>query len=100
MEVTAMAMDIRRRAVPSAWSLMEQPWHSFSSPALNGGSTGIHQVPVNVWEAKEAYQIAMVAPGADPEALNITAVGGTLTVEGELRVETPEGAAAVWQEFG
>ena len=79
---------------------MEQPWTS--SRGSNGGTSsgGYQQVPLNAWETKEGFQIALMAPGADPAAINITAVGGTLTVEGELKLETPEGANYLWREFG
>src|SRR3954466_4320711 len=99
-----MAMDIRRPTSPSAWDLMErlmeQPWAQYSARSANGGSTGYQQVPLNAWETKDGFQVALMAPGSDPAAINITAVGGTLTVEGELKIETPEGANYLWREFG
>ncbi len=104
-----MAMDIRRPtfpSVPSVWSLMDQllenPWSLFSTfPTAGIGDTaGYQSVPLNVWETKDGYQVALMAPGVDPGALSVTAVGGTLTVEGERKVEMPEGASVIWREFG
>ncbi len=99
-----MAMDIRRPTFPSTWSLMEQflenPWAFLFGRSTNGGATGYQSVPLNVWETADGYQIALMAPGVDPGALSVTAVGGTLTVEGELKWETPQGASVIWREFG
>lgn len=99
-----MGMDIRRLAAPTSWDVIERLMHD-RWPALAAGrgdaAAAVAQpVPLNAWEATDGYHIALMAPGADPTAINITAVGGTLTVEGELQVETPAGASSLWQEFG
>src|SRR3979409_2098954 len=64
------------------------------------GSAGFQSLPVNVWETPEGYQAALLAPGLDEQALNVTVHDDTLVIEGELRFTVPEGAKAVWQEFG
>ena len=64
----------------------------------NGGASS--GVAANVWETDEGYQIALLAPGVDPEQVEITALRNTITVSGSLEVGQPEGAKAVWQEFG
>lgn len=104
--MNTMLMEMRRLAAPSAWDVMERVLHE-RWPTLaagrgeDGATTGALQVPLmNAWEAKDGYHLALMAPGADPDAINITAVGGTLTIEGELNVETPEGASPLWREFG
>ncbi|MGI9148242.1 MAG: Hsp20/alpha crystallin family protein [Chloroflexota bacterium] len=66
----------------------------------SGGSAGFQTLPVNVWETSEGYQAALLAPGLDEETLNVTVHEDTLVIEGELRFSVPEGAKAVWQEFG
>ncbi len=53
-----------------------------------------------MWETDEGYQIALLAPGVNPEQVEITALRNTITVSGSLEVGQPEGAKAVWQEFG
>ena len=69
------------------------------TPASNG-SAGFQTLPVNVWESGEGYQAALLAPGLDQETLNVTVHDDTLVIEGELRFSVPEGAKAIWQEFG
>jgi len=64
------------------------------------GSAGYQSLPVNVWETPEGYQAALLAPALDQETLNVTVHDDTLVIEGELRFSVPEGARAVWQEFG
>src|SRR5947207_2088237 len=96
-----MASDIRRQAAPSMWDVMDElmnrAWHA--NWPTNGHSASF-QVPMNAWETRDGYQFALMAPGCDTAALNVNAVGGTLTVEGEVKVETPEGATPLWREFG
>ena len=102
--MNTMLMDIRRLAAPSAWDVMERVlhdrWPALAAGRGEGGAPVAQPVPMNAWEAQDGYHLALMAPGADPSAISITAVGGTLTVEGELNVETPEGANALWREFG
>src|SRR6266700_3437856 len=64
------------------------------------GSAGFQSLPVNVWETPEGYQAALLAPALDQDTLNVTVHDDTLVIEGELRFSVPEGAKAVWQEFG
>ena len=64
------------------------------------GAAGFQSLPVNVWETPEGYQAALLAPALDQDTLNVTVHDDTLVIEGELRFSVPEGAKAVWQEFG
>ena len=57
-------------------------------------------VPANIWETGVGYQIAFLLPGVNPENVEITALGSTITVTGSVEVGKPEGATSVWQEFG
>jgi HSP20 family protein len=102
--MNSMLMDIRRLAAPSAWDLMERVlndrWPALAAGRGEGGAPVAQPVPMNAWEAQDGYHLALMVPGADPGAIAITAVGGTLTVEGELNVGTPAGASPLWQEFG
>lgn len=66
----------------------------------NGAAAGFQSLPVNVWETNEGYQAALLAPGLDEESINVTVHEDTLVIEGELRFSVPEGAKAIWQEFG
>jgi HSP20 family protein len=64
------------------------------------GSAGFQSLPVNVWETADRYEAALLAPGLDQETLNVTVHDDTLVIEGELRFNVPDGAKAIWQEFG
>jgi len=66
----------------------------------DGGSTGLQSLPVNVWETDEAYLATLMAPGLDEQTITVTVHNDTLAIEGALVFEAPEGAKAVWQEFG
>jgi HSP20 family molecular chaperone IbpA len=72
------------------------------APASSGsqGSAGFQSLPVNVWESTDGYQAALLAPGLDEQSINVTVHDDTLVIEGELSYAIPEGAKAVWQEFG
>jgi HSP20 family molecular chaperone IbpA len=66
----------------------------------NDQTAGFQSLPVNVWETPDGYQAALLAPGLNEESLNVTVHDDTLSIEGEQRVQVPEGAKLVWQEFG
>jgi HSP20 family molecular chaperone IbpA len=68
--------------------------------ATGNGAAGFQTLPVNVWETSEGYQAALLAPGLDEASINVTVHEDTLVIEGELGFQVPEGAKAVWQEFG
>jgi HSP20 family molecular chaperone IbpA len=100
-----MAMEMWRTrpgAVSTLRNAFDRLWdEALSSPAGSEASTpGFQSLPVNVWETSEGYQAAMLAPGLDEQSINVTVQDESLMVEGELRVQAPEGARIVWQEFG
>jgi HSP20 family protein len=64
------------------------------------GSAGFQTLPVNVWETGDGYHAALLAPGLDESSINVTVHDDTLAIEGELTFQVPEGAKAIWQEFG
>ena len=66
----------------------------------NGTAAGYQSLPVNVWETPEGYQAALLAPGLDEQSINVTVHDDTLSIEGALTFQVPEGAKTVWQEFG
>jgi HSP20 family protein len=69
-------------------------------PTFGDGGVGSVGVQANVWETNEGYQIALLLPGVDPRAVDLSAAGNTITVAGKLEVSQPEGGRVVWQEFG
>jgi HSP20 family molecular chaperone IbpA len=80
--------------------LFEQAFAPYYGSAQNGGSTGFQSLPVNVWETAEGYHAALMAPGLDEASINVTVHEDTLSIEGSMHFEAPEGAKMVWQEFG
>jgi HSP20 family protein len=81
--------------------LFEQTFAPFTAAGpADGGSTGYQSLPVNVWEAENAYYAALMAPGLDEQTINLTVHDDTLAIEGTLAFQAlPEGAKVVWQEF-
>ena len=73
----------------------------FTNTGLSdGGSTGFQSLPVNVWETDDAYLATLIAPGLDEQTINVTVHDDTLSIEGALAFQVPQGATPVWQEFG
>ena len=72
----------------------------YANTGDGGGSTGFQSLPVNVWETPDGYQAALLAPGLDEQSINVTVHEDTLAIEGQLTFQVPEGAKAIWQEFG
>jgi HSP20 family protein len=64
------------------------------------GQTGVQTLPVTIWETDDAFHAALMAPGLDEDSINVTVQEDTLSVEGELKFQPPEGARMIWQEFG
>lgn len=54
--------------------------------------------PVNVYESEEEIVVRAEVPGVSVEELDLTITGDTLTLEGERRLELPEGADFITQE--
>ena len=46
------------------------------------GAQTYQGLPTNVYEVGDTYQIAMLIPGIDPESIQVTALGNTITVAG------------------
>ena len=63
------------------------------------GTPTYQGVPANVYEVGDTYQIALLIPGIDPQSIQVTALGNSITVSGGMQLSTPEGASSVWEEF-
>jgi len=80
--------------------MADQAFAPYSSEStINGGTTGCQSLPVNIWETDDTYGAALLAPGLDEDSINVTVHDDTLSVEGELSFQAPQGARMVWQEF-
>jgi HSP20 family protein len=93
------------RTRPHAVSTLRTAFDRLFDEALGtsdseNATPGFQSLPVNVWETSEGYQAAMLAPGLDEQSINVTVHDENLIVEGELRIQAPEGARMIWQEFG
>jgi HSP20 family protein len=103
-----MAIDLWRTRPYSSFNGPLRQWvdqvfnDAFAQSAGDGGqgSAGFQSLPVNVWETGDGYQAALLAPGLDEQSINVTVHDDTLVIEGELSFSVPEGAKAIWQEFG
>ena len=67
---------------------------------FQGWIAGPQGVLANVYELGDTYQAAFLIPAIDPQTLDVTALGNTLTVAGSRQVAEPEGGKTVWQEYG
>ena len=100
-----MAIDLWRTRPYSSMNAPLRQWvdrvfdDAFAREGAQG-SAGFQSLPVNVWETPDGYQAALLAPGLDEQSINVTVHDDTLAIEGELGFNIPEGAKAVWQEFG
>jgi HSP20 family protein len=65
-----------------------------------GAEAGVQSLPVTIWETEDAFHAAIMAPGLDENSINVVLQEDTLSIEGELKFQTPEGARMIWQEFG
>jgi HSP20 family protein len=54
---------------------------------------------MNLYEDGEKFYLALQAPGVDPQALEITAANGVLTVAAHRDSQAREGWRTLWQEF-
>ena len=105
-----MAIDLwRTRPMSSPMSravdrLFEEAFAPFyggrDGGAAGTGQAGVQSLPVTIWETDDAFHAALMAPGLAEDSINVTVQEDTLSIEGELKFQPPEGARMVWQEFG
>jgi HSP20 family protein len=105
-----MGIDLRRTR-PSISGQMNRPADRLFEDAFtpfyggrDGGGTageqvGVQTLPVSIWETQDAFQAALMAPGLDENSITVTLQEDTLSIEGELTFQPPEGARLIWQEF-
>jgi HSP20 family protein len=72
---------------------------SFISPRSSVGQWGSRGVVGNLFETAEGFVLQVPMPGANPDAVEITAQQNTLTLKWETHVSVPEGATVHWQGF-
>jgi len=75
-------------------------FESALTPIVGSDAGAYYGIKANIWETDDAYQVALLVPGATPENVEVTALGSTITISGTMAAWQPDGAKAVWQEFG
>ncbi len=76
-------MDLLQREINQIFSGFTNPENRFRRLAFLPGS-GARQYPLtNMGEDKDNYYLEAIAPGIDPEKLNISITGAVLTLSGE-----------------
>jgi HSP20 family protein len=93
-------MRWNERPMLSARDVFDRLFENAFTPIFGEGTVGSSWVRANVWDTNDGYQVALLLPGVDPEGVEISALGNTITVAGKLDVSQPEGGRVVWQEFG
>jgi HSP20 family protein len=89
------------RAVDRLFEEAFAPFYSGRDGGTSGtGQTGMQSLPVTIWETDNAFHAALMAPGLDEQSISVTIQEDTLSIEGELKFQPPEGARMIWQEFG
>jgi HSP20 family protein len=95
-----MMSNSMRGAVDRLFEEAFSPFYGGRDGGGGAGQTGVHSLPVTIWETDDAFHAALMAPGLDEQSINVTVQEDTLSVEGELKFQPPEGARMIWQEFG
>jgi HSP20 family protein len=72
---------------------------SFTPLARNNAGDLSQPIPANLWEDQNSYYLHMLAPSLDVSSVEITAIGGVLTISGQMSAATPEGAKSIWNEW-
>jgi HSP20 family protein len=96
-----LSNNMMSRAVDRLFEEAFAPFYGGRDGASSGsGQTGMQTLPVTIWETDDAFHAAVMAPGLDEQTISVTAQEDTLSIEGELKFQPPEGARMIWQEFG
>ncbi|TMF05294.1 MAG: Hsp20/alpha crystallin family protein [Chloroflexi bacterium] len=96
--MTTALMPTGTRSGIALPDLLDRLFGSTYTPSfgIDGAYRGL---PTNVYEVGDTFQVAMLLPGADPDSIQVTALGNTMTVAGSMQLAQPEGGRFVWQEF-
>lgn len=61
-------------------------------------ASGVYSFPVDIYENAENYVVTALLPGVDPEAVQITALNGTLSIACEVKPPVGEGYEPIYRE--
>lgn len=96
-----MSMERRRRApgyLPLRDAIDQLFEGSFITPQVFSGQAG--NTPVDLYVTDEDVVVDMAIPGANPDDINISVTGDTVTVSGEIKRQEPRGQAylqEIWE---
>src|SRR5919202_1840512 len=91
---TDMTTALMPTAAAPAQALSEL-FHQVFGPTygpFQGWMAGSQAMLANVYEVGDAYQAAFLIPGIDPQSLQVTALGNTITVAGTRELAEPDGS--------
>jgi len=71
-----------------------------SKQAKSASAEAALMPPVNVFEDAAGITLYADLPGVPKDKLNLQVEADTLTIEGELSLDTPEGMEAIYAELG
>jgi len=71
-----------------------------SKQAKSASAEAALMPPVNVFEDAAGITLYADLPGVPKDKLNLQVEADTLTIEGELSLDTPEGMEAIYAEIG
>jgi HSP20 family protein len=96
--MTTALMPTGSRSGVALPDLLDRLFGSVYTPSfgIDGSYRGL---PTNVYEVGDTYQVAMLIPGADPDSIQVSTLGNTITVAGSMQLSQPEGGRFVWQEL-
>jgi HSP20 family protein len=96
--MTTALMTTGSRSGMALPDLLDRLFGSIYTPGfgIDGAYRGL---PTNVYEVGDTFLVAMLIPGANPDSIQVTALGNTMTVAGSMQLALPEGGRFVWQEF-
>ncbi|HEX7326088.1 MAG TPA: Hsp20/alpha crystallin family protein [Rhodanobacteraceae bacterium] len=71
-----------------------------TSPVKQGGRSTEAPVtpPVDIWEDDDGITLCADMPGVSKDGLDLRADGHNLTIEGRMKLDIPEGAAALYAD--
>lgn len=81
-----------------SWSALDEFRREMDSLLSRFGPAGVGSVratafpPVNLYETDEAYVLTAELPGVDPDAIQVSIEGTTVSLGGERRIEPPDDA--------
>jgi len=78
-------LETLRREIDNVFNETDSRREPFFRTAFLPGRAARRYPLINLYEDKEAMYVEALAPGVDPETINVSVVGNTLSIAGEKR---------------